>query len=46
MLQDSGAVPKEEGDIIRDYKATHFLSSWLKEVGQHKKERHMEDVDF
>ena len=43
VLQDRGALPKEEGDVIREYKAMHeekFLSSWLGEDG--KKERIME----
>ena len=33
-LQDRGALPEEEGDMVREYKAMHeenFLSSWLKE---------------
>ena len=33
MLQDRGALPKEEGDVVREYKAVHaenFLSSWLR----------------
>ena len=32
-LQERGAVPKEEGDVIREYNAMHeenFLSSWLR----------------
>ena len=40
MLQERGAVPMEESDIVREYKALHeehFLSSWLKEVGQDEK---------
>ena len=34
MLQDGCALPKEERDIVREYKAMHeenFLSSWLRE---------------
>ena len=34
MLDDRGALPKEEGDLIRECKAMHeehFLSSWLRE---------------
>ena len=34
MLQDRGAMPKEEGDVIREAMAMHdenFLSSWLRE---------------
>ena len=45
MLQDRGALPKEEGDIVREYKAMYeenFLSSWLKEVGADKTERTIE----
>ena len=41
MLQDRGALPKEEGDVIGEYKAMHeenFLSSWLREDGEDKKE--------
>ena len=42
MLQDRGALSKEEGDVIREYKAMHeenFLSSWLREDGEDKKEK-------
>ena len=31
MLQDRGALPKEQGDIVIEYKAMHeenFPSSW------------------
>ena len=31
MLQDRGALPKEEGHVVREYKAMHeenFLGSW------------------
>ena len=34
MLQDRGVLPREEGDMVREYKAMHednFLSSWLGE---------------
>ena len=34
MLEDRGALPKEEGDSIRKYKAKHeehFLSGWLRD---------------
>ena len=34
MLQDRGALPKEDGDIVRENKAMHgdnFPSSWLRE---------------
>ena len=33
MLQDRGALLKEEGEIVREHKAMHegnFLSSWLR----------------
>ena len=45
MLQDRGALPKEEEDIVREYKAMHeenFLSSWVREDVEDKKERKME----
>ena len=38
-LQDRGALPKEEGDTIRECKAMHeenFLSSWLRDYGEGK----------
>ena len=44
-LQDRGALPGEEGDAIREYKAMHeenFLSSWLREDGKGKTKREME----
>ena len=44
-LQDRGAWPKEEGDVIREYKAMHeknVLSSWLRKDGEDKKGRSME----
>ena len=34
MLEDSGALPREDGDMIRECQAVHeenFLSSWLRE---------------
>ena len=34
MLEDRGAVPKEDVDLLREYQAMqeeHFLSSWLRE---------------
>ena len=34
MLEDRGALPGEEGDLIREYRAIHeatFTSSWLEE---------------
>ena len=36
---------EEEGDVIKEYKATHeenFLRSWLREDGKNKEERIME----
>ena len=45
ILRDRGAMPKEEGDVIREYKAMHeeiVLSSWLREDGIEKEERIME----
>ena len=41
MLQNRCALPKEQGDVVREYKTTreeHFLSSLLREVGEDKKE--------
>ena len=38
-------LPKEESDVMREYKAMrveNFLSSWLREDGKHKEERVME----
>ena len=43
MLQVRGAVPEEEGGVVREYKAKHeenFLSSWLREDGEDKEEKH------
>ena len=42
MLEDRGLLPKEEGDIVREFKAMHeenFLSSWLREDVEGKEER-------
>ena len=42
MLQDRGALPEEEGDLVREFKAMHednLSSSWLREDGKDKKER-------
>ena len=42
MLQDRGALPKEDGDIVREYKAMHeenFLSIWLREDVEDEEER-------
>ena len=36
MLQDRGALPKKEGDVVREYRALHeenFMSSWLRGDG-------------
>ena len=45
VLQDRGALPKEESDVIGEYKALHeeiFLRCWLREEGKDKEERNME----
>ena len=45
-LQERGALPREEGDVIREYEAMHeenFLSSWLREDLVGKEERKKED---
>ena len=45
VLRERGALPKEEGDVIRKYKAMHeenFLSSWLREDGRAKEGRILE----
>ena len=42
ILRERGALPREEGDAFREYKATHeenFSSSWLREDGREKEER-------
>ena len=42
VLQDRGEWSKEEGDVIRVYKAMHeenFLSSWLREERKDKEEK-------
>ena len=42
LLQDRGALPKEEGDSVREYKARHgehFLSTWLREDLEGMEER-------
>ena len=39
-MRERGALPKEEGDAVRECKAMHeenFLSSWLKGRGERKK---------
>ena len=41
-LQDRGALPREEGDVVREYNARdeeNFLSSWLREDLVGKEER-------
>ena len=43
-LQDRGALPKEEGDTIRECKAMHeenFLSSWLRDYEEGKRKSKM-----
>ena len=45
MLQDKGALHKEDGDVTKEYKSMHeenFLSSWLRKDEEDKKERTME----
>ena len=42
VLEDRGALPEEEGDVIREYKAMHeehFSSSWSREDGREKDEK-------
>ena len=43
MLEDRGALPREDGDLLREYQAMHeenFLSSWLgKDVEGKEEER-------
>ena len=42
VLQDRREWSKEEGDVIREYKAMHeekFLSSWLREERKDKEEK-------
>ena len=37
MLEDRVALPREDGDLLREYQAVHeenFLSSWLREEGK------------
>ena len=41
MLEDGGASPEEEGDLVREYKAMHeehFLFTWLREDMEGKAE--------
>ena len=41
MLEDRGALPREDGDLLREYHALHegyFLSSWLREDVEGKEE--------
>ena len=41
VLRERGALPKEEGDVTREYKAMHaenILSSWLREDGKEREE--------
>ena len=45
-LLDRGALPREEGDVIREYNAMHeqnFSSSWLREDLVGKEERRKEE---
>ena len=48
IMRERGALPKEECDVIREYKAIHeenFLSSWLREDEEDKKVRNMNKKD-
>ena len=41
ILEDRGALPKEDGDLLRGFQAMHeehFLSSWLREDVEGKEE--------
>ena len=41
ILRARGALPKEDGDAVREHKAMHeedFLSSWLRVDGREKEE--------
>ena len=38
-LQERGAIIEEEGDVIREYSAENFPSSWLREDLVEKEER-------
>ena len=45
VLRDTGALPEEEGDVIRENKTMceqNFLSSWWREDGKEKEEIIME----
>ena len=48
MLRDRGALPNEEGDLLRECKALHeenFLSSWLREdVASAEKKKDVDKV--
>ena len=42
MLEDRGALPREDGDLLPEYHAMHeenFLSSWLREDVAGKEKR-------
>ena len=48
ILRERGALPKEEGDAVREGKAMHeenFLSSWLREDGRERNERTVKKSD-
>ena len=41
MLQNRGALPRKDGDVLREYQALleqNFLSSWLREYGEGNEE--------
>ena len=47
VLQDRGALLKEDGDVIREYKAMNeenFVSSWLRKEGKARKKETKEDT--
>ena len=41
MVEDGGAVPKEDGNLLREFEAKHeehFLNSWLRDSTEDKVE--------
>ena len=49
MLEDRGALPSEDGDLLREYRVTHeenVLSNWLREDAEgEQEEREMLNKD-
>ena len=46
-LQDRGALPREEGDVIREYNAMHeenFLTSWEDLVGKEERKKEEQNI--